>query len=354
MKRINILLLMVASAVVFFSSCNKEYAEPTITWTPDDLSNFVTIGDEDTYNKTLEVTFNAEAGIAEIQVWKHVYKMEDVVSEIWDTPTGFDGLLTFNYTLTTNNVEADFGGGVTKIIYEVEITDLSETPQTTTKEYTFMVDEAYAVTFAVEDEAGNAITDAKVTFNTVEMTAAPYVYDYVQTGTYEYTVEKAGYQTVTVTDFVMPASDTTVTVVLNEELTAAWSTDIPLALISEVDWAEYNDAVIGVYKDETIGFSFTYTDGAIFRVEKTDNCENWVLVDEATATSFTLKSEIEAAYTNGDKIGTYDLPATIAKAYEPRYFVSKVGEEYLLVKYAYGYRNGAENTGNVVVFQYKN
>jgi hypothetical protein len=350
MKRISILLLTVASAVLFFSSCNKEYAEPTITWTPDDLSNFVTIGEEDTYNKTLNVTFNAEAGIAEIQVWKHTYKMGDIESVVWATPTGFDGLLTFDYTLTTDNVEADFGGGVTKIVYEVEVTDLSETPQTTTKEYTFMIDEAYAVTFAVEDEAGNAITDAKVTFNTVEMTAAPYVYNYIQEGTYTYTVEKAGYQTVTVTDFVMPASDTTVTVTLLEELPTAWAGPIALALIGQQSWASYNGTAVTIYESETIGFAFTETTATTVTVTKTDNCTGWVLVDDITA--LTTEASLEAAYTAGTPLATYNLPYDQHnKAFETKYFVSKIGDNYLLVEYIAGHRDST--TGNIVVFQYK-
>ncbi len=354
MKKLSILLLITAAAAIFFSSCNKEYAVPTIAWTPDALSQFVTVGDETTYNKTLEITFGAEAGIKTIEINKYIYVGMDYTLVALDGPTGYTDLLTFDYTLTTNNLETDFGGGVTSIVYEVVVTDNSETPQSKAKEYTFFVDEAYTVTINVEDEEGTAIEDATVTFNTVEMTAAPYVYDYIMSGTYTYSVEKTGYQTVNVSDFAMVDSDTTFTVTLIENIAAAWSADIPLALSTETAWAEYLDEVIGVSENTTIGFAFTFTDGAIFRVEKTDGCDGWVLIDEADALAYTTGAEIEAAYTAGTVIDTYDLPATFAKTYEARYFVSKVGDEYLLVKYAYGYRDGGDNTGNVVVFQYKN
>ena len=42
------ILLAVFAAVVIFNSCNKEYAEPKITWTPDRLSQLVEMDNEDT------------------------------------------------------------------------------------------------------------------------------------------------------------------------------------------------------------------------------------------------------------------------------------------------------------------
>ncbi len=334
---------------------NKEYAEPTITWTPDDLSNFVTFGDEDTYNKTLNITFNAEAGIAEIQIWKHTYKMGDIESDVYDTPTGFDGLLTFDYTLTTDNLEADFAGGVTKIIYEVEITDMSETPQTTVKEYTFFVDEAYAVTFAVQDEAGNAITDATVTFDGVEMTTSPYVYDYIQEGTYTYTVEKDGYETVTVTDFVMPASDTTVTVELVDLLASTYSENIYITQSTTSTYATYNGVRVEDTENTTIGVKYhTNTDNTIV-IQPTANCEGFVEVDNDDFTSYT---EIANAYTSGTEEPELELPFDYdSKAYAAKYFIAKVDGAYLLVKYVDGFVNPNAhdgNLGNVIVFQYKN
>lgn len=353
MKTVKIVLALLA-AVIIFNSCKKEYAEPTITWTPDNLSQFVDFEDETTWNQTLNITFGAEAGISEIKIWKHVYSAGEVdpTTTLLDSPTGYDALTEFAYSFSTTHTAASFAGGVIKIVYEFEVTDASETPQTKAKEYTFFSEDVYTVTINVVDEQGVAINDATVTFNTVEETTGPYVFSYIPEGTFEYTVEKAGYTTVNVTDFAV-ASDTTITVEMLMNIDATWSAEIPLALISETNWAEYNGTIVGTSANTTIGFNFNYTDGSTFRVVKTDNCTGWVLVDEATALGFTTKSQLEAAFNAGDMITQYELPATIAKVYSPRYFVSKVGNEYLLVKYAYGYRNGAANTGNVVVFQYK-
>lgn len=349
MKRISFLLVLIGAAAIFFSSCNKEYDEPTITWTPDGLSHFVTIGDIATYNKTLAIAFTAEAGIKKITVWKHSHKMIDSETEIFESPTGYAGLTEFSYVLTTDNFEADFGGGVTKIVYEVEITDDSETPQTTTKSYTFFVDEAYKVTINVKDGEGNAITDAKVTFNSVEKTEAPYTFEYIMEGTYTYKVEKAGYTSVNVTDFVMPDKDTTVNVELAKELSATWTGPIALALTGQESWASYNGTPVTIFKSETIGFAFTNTTATTVTVTKTDNCTGWVLVDDIT--TLTTEAALETAFAAGTPKETYDLPYDQHKAFETRNFVSKIGNNYLLVQYIAGHRDAAK--GNVVVFQYK-
>jgi len=71
MKKFKILLVLATVAILaVFSSCTEdpEYAEPTITWTPNDLSNYVIFGDTSTYNKTLDITFTAEAGIKDINI----------------------------------------------------------------------------------------------------------------------------------------------------------------------------------------------------------------------------------------------------------------------------------------------
>ncbi len=55
--------------------------------------------------------------------------------------------------------------------------------------------EEFTVTFVVEDEEGNAIEDAVVTFDGEEYAAGHYVIDGVEEGTYDYMVEKDGYIT---------------------------------------------------------------------------------------------------------------------------------------------------------------
>ncbi len=356
MKTAKILLALFA-AVVIFNSCKEEFAAPTITWTPDDLSHFVIFEDETTFNKTLNITFAAEAGISEIVIWKHVYKGIDMESEILDAPTGYDALTTFDYEFTTANLAADFAGGVTKIVYEFEVTDGAEVPQTETKEYTFFVDEVYTVTLEVEDEQGVAILDATVTFDGVEKTAAPYVFEYIAEGTYEYTVAKAGYTTVTVSDFAMAANDTTVAVELILEL-SAWSSDQMISM--QPTYATYHGTAVTTNENTTIGFKYTTNNGGgtAAVVTKTTNCDGWV---EVLNDDYTTVAQLEAAYAAGTVITTADLAFDYeAKVFAARYFISKVGTEYMLVKYVAGvvcpsnHAGTTGNFGNVLVFEYKN
>jgi len=164
MKNVKILLVFVA-AVALLSGCNKEYAAPTIAW-EGNLSIMVDFESDTNYDVDLALTFGAEAGISEIVIWKHIYEGLDVTSVTLTAPTGYDALTSFEYNFVADNTVDDFNGGVTKIVYEFEITD-SEL-QIETAEYTIFVIEAYSVTFNVVDEATVAITDAIVTFNSVE------------------------------------------------------------------------------------------------------------------------------------------------------------------------------------------
>lgn len=342
------ILLAVFVAVVIFNSCNKEYAEPKITWTPDRLSQLVEMDNEDTWNQTLNITFEAEAGIKEIKIWKNIYRNGQAgpTAELMEAPEGYEGLTSFDYTFATEHSLDDFTGGILKITYEFEVTDDSEDMQTTSREYAFFVWETNSVTFKITDGEENAIEDAKVTLGEEVKTAAPYVF-FVVDGTYEYTIEKEGFQTIT-GEVVVDGEDVEKNITLSANLLSDWSEDIPLALDGQTGWATYNGTVIGTYKNETIGFAFTYTDEGIVRVTKTDNASGWVLVNEELTTTDALVD----AYNNGTVISSYDLPYDQHKAYELRYFVSKVGDDYLLVKYVAGHRD--TTTGNVVVFQYKN
>jgi len=339
----------VAAAIFAMSSCTEDPIPPTITW-EGNISQYHNPA-EGNYNHQIALTVTAEAGISEFTIWKHVYVGSDVTPTIVEGPAGFVDQTSYTYTLDIALTAADFQGGVTKIVYEFVVKDKNLTEES--EEFTLFVDEAYNVTFVVNDNLGNALTDAVITFGETTNVANDYVFEFVAPETYGYTVTKAGYQDLSATDFVLD-SDTTITVVVLLPLLSAYSSEIPLALSSETGWATYYGTIVGTSVSTEIGFSFTYTDGAIFRVVKTDNCDGWVLVDEATAEAYTTKNQLVDAYAAGTVITTYDLPCTIAKTYAVRYFIAKFGTEYKLVKYIYGYRNGAHNTGNVIAFQYKN
>ncbi|MDD3740821.1 MAG: carboxypeptidase-like regulatory domain-containing protein [Bacteroidales bacterium] len=355
MKKVKILsLLFVAfAAVAFFNSCNKEYALPTVAW-EGPVSVIVDFESEDNYDVNLAITFGAEAGLNEIHIFKYSYSgLDDMTTVEMAAPTGYTDLTTFDYTFTDDNDAADFTGGVTKIVYEFVVTDAEL--QETTKEYTIFVVEAYSVTFVVKDEADNAIADAIVTFNGVANTAGDYVVNYVEVGTYEYSVAKAGYQTVTVTDFVMPENDTTVDVVLVQNIDAEWSAEIPLALYGQTAWASYDGNPVTNYMSNVIGVAFNFTDATTVKIEDTDyaggslGCEGWVIVTDLE--NLTTQASLATAWEAGTEIHEYELPYDQHKAYAPVYFISKMGSTYKLVYYVAGHRDSS--TGNVVVFKYK-
>jgi len=351
MKKLSILLLITAAAAILFSSCNKEYAEPTIAFTPDVLSHYVDFADETTFDVAFDVKFDAEAGINSIEIWKNITFADGTETSVSLTaPTGYDGLTSFDYAFAATNVATDFDG-VEEIIYEFIVTDASETPQSTKKEYTIInvIPEVYTVTFNVVDEADAAIADAVVTFNGVTNAAGEYTFE-AEAGTYEYTVAKEGFDDVTVTDYVLGEADATISVTLVEELPVEWTGPIALALEGQESWASYNDVAVTIYESETIGFAFTATTATTVTVTPTTNCAGWVLVDDITA--LTTEGALEAAYAaGGTPLDTYNLPYDQHKAFETLYFVSKIGDNYLLVEYIAGHRDAS--TGNIVVFQYK-
>ena len=292
--------------------------------------------------------------LSEIHIYKHIHSgLDDVATVELTAPTGYADLLTFDYTFTDDNDADDFTGGVTKIVYEFVAIDAEL--QETVKEYTIFVIEAYTVTFVVVDEAENAIADAIVTFDGTANTAGDYVVDYVEAGTYEYSVAKAGYETVTVTDFVMPDNDTTVNVTLVQNIAEEWSAEIPLALYGQTTWASYNGNPVTNYMSDVIGVAFNFTDATTVKIEDTDytggtlGCDGWVIVTDIE--NLTTQASLVTAYAGGTPVHEYDLPYDQHKAYAPVYFISKMGTSYKLVYYVAGHRDATN--GNVVVFKYK-
>ncbi len=356
MKKLSILLLITAAAAILFSSCNKEYAEPTIAFTPDNLSHYVDFADETTFDVAFDVKFDAEAGINSIEIWKYITFADGTETSVSLTaPTGYDGLTSFDYAFAATNVATDFDG-VEDIVYEFIVTDASETPQSTKKEYTIInvIPEVYTVTFNVVDEADAAIDDAVVTFNGVTNAAGEYTFE-AEAGTYEYIVAKEGYQNVTVTEYVLGEANVTIDVTLVAEL-SAWSDDV---MISLLDNAFYNSIAVPDHENTTIGFKYTTNTATTGVVVPTANCTGWVEVDN---TDYTTAAELEAAFTAGPTITTADLEFDYEapKGYTERIFISKVDDKYLLVKYVAGVTCPADHTsttgnkGNVLVFQYKN
>ncbi|MFW5708308.1 MAG: carboxypeptidase-like regulatory domain-containing protein [Bacteroidota bacterium] len=75
-------------------------------------------------------------------------------------------------------------------------------------------DDTFTVTFVIQDENGNAVENAVVTFMDVVKDDGNYVYEDVATGVYNYTVEAPGF--LTTEESVTVSEDVTVTVILAE------------------------------------------------------------------------------------------------------------------------------------------
>lgn len=358
MRTVKILLALFA-AVVVFNSCNKEYEAPTITWEPDKMSQLVEMSDESSLNQALTVTFTAEAGIKDIKIWRNTWLngVASPTAAIVDGPaiSAYEGLTSYEYAFATNHTLEDFQGGVMKIVYEFEVTDQSEEAQTTTKEYTFFAWETQAVTFVIKDAANAEVTDAKVTLGTLVKTAAPYVF-YVEDGEYDYVVEKTGFANAT-GHVVVADEPVEVEVVLQ----ADWSENVVITRTSEISTSLYHNESIGVDKSTVIGVQYKSNTDTHHVVEKTANCEGFVVVDNA---DYTTSDELEAAYTAGTAVGQLELKfkyiSTNPKATEVKYFIAKVDGEYVLIDHVEGWNvqgtGGADengNYGNVLVFKYK-
>ncbi len=344
--RIYFALLAIAFGAVIFNSCKKEYAEPTISWTGS-VSRIISFDDDSNWNLDLNITFTAEAGIDEIQIWKNIHQGLDVTEVRLADPTGYAGLTTFDYNFIMNHTLSDFTGGVTKIVYEFIVKD--KQGQTASKTYTFFVIEAFNVTFVVKDGFNNNITDAVITLGTKTNDAGVYLFEYIEPEQeYNYEVVRNGYETVSGT-LTMPNNDTTINVVMTTKLASSWSADIVLALSTQVSWATYNGTLVGQYQSNDIGMAYTYTNAGIGRITTTSNCSGFVEVNIANVTSY---DNLVNAYNNGTPVTQYDLNVDEIRAYQVKYFAVKFTDNtYKLVWYKFGHRS--PTTGNILGFAYK-
>lgn len=344
--RLFIILLVMGFAVAIFSSCNKEYAEPTITW-EGNISRIISFDDDSNYDLNLNITFAAEAGIEDIQIWKQIYQGLNKVEVRMPDPTGFAGLTSFEYNFVVDHSLADFTGGVTKIVYEFIIKD--KEGQEATATYTFFVIEAYNVTFVVKDGFNNTINDAVITLGTKTNNAGVYLFEYIEPGqTYNYEVVRNGYETVS-GSLEMPENDTTINIVMTTKLSANWSADIVLALSTQVSWATYNGQLVGQYQSAEIGMAYTYTNAGIGRITTTSNCTGFVEVNINNITSY---DALVNAYNNGTVVTQYDLNVDEVRAYQVKYFAVKFTDNtYKLVWYKFGRRS--PTLGNILGFAYK-
>lgn len=329
MKTVKILLAVITAAMlVMFSSCKKE--APTISFNPDGVN--VNLTDPATMTQDLEVTFEAEAGIKTINVTKSTYDVNDkaTLDESY-TPeelSGFDGEKSWVHTFNLGVTESEFTPEVAKIVFEFEVIDKKDASDQ--KMFTFWAPNRYTITFNVTD-GENALKDATVKLGDESQTTGENGNCSFQrtNGTYNYTVELAGYTTKTGTVTVDTAA-VNENVVLTKSL-SEWQT---IMLVKEkVEYTYDNDGVnITGNSDEStvIGFKCgTNPNNRETRIEKTDNCEGWVKVD-ATA-DFTSYKELEDAYTAGEVITFDKFEFDEAKGFSERRYISKVDGNYVFV-----------------------
>ncbi|HOY39803.1 MAG TPA: carboxypeptidase-like regulatory domain-containing protein, partial [Bacteroidales bacterium] len=337
--RIAVVLIIAAFSTYMLTSCDPESAEPTITW--EGIISYNYDANEDgNYAHTLNLVVDAEAGINLFNIWKHVITDTDTVSSLVDSPADCIGLLTYNHDLDIAVTPADVAGGVTKIIYEMEVTD--NDLNTATEEFVIFVTNgtlSYNVTFVVKDALGGDIADAIMVFGDSTNAAGDYTLVGVPAGTYNYTVNKAGYDEKAGTGFVL-ASDTTVTIELQQE----WSAEVPLALYGQTTWATYQGNPVTVYYSEVFGVAVDFTNAGILRIIDTKHdgttlgCDGWVVVNAADVAAMNTQAALATAYAAGTVIHTYDLQCDQHKNYEELNFISKMGSTYKIVRYVAGYR----------------
>lgn len=322
------ILLGFALAALIFTSCTDDNAEPKISW-DGALSKIIDFGVESEYNVDLSIVVNAEAGIKNFEITQVTWTGDEYESFVIAGPTGYSGLIDYTYNFTQTLTEADFANGVDKIEFEAVVTDDDDV--TVTKSFIAYIYADHTVTFDVKDASDNVIDDAIITFDDSTYAAGNYVINYVDPETpFTYSVAKEGYQTVTVTDFEI-MEDTIVSVVLIQEM-SEWSDDVILTLESQSTWATYNTVRVEEFESAEMGVICSGTDVDIATITKTDACEGWVVIDDiSTILSY---DNLATTYAAGTPVTTLDLDVDhYSKTFAEKYFVSKIGDEYVLVHY---------------------
>jgi hypothetical protein len=349
MKVVKLLSLLFVAAFIF-SACNNETAEPTINW-DGNLSKTMDFEVEADYLIDIDVAVNAEAGIKSFMINKYVYEGEDYSTIEITGPAGYVDEIDYTYNFMYLVDQSDFPAGVTKIEFEFEVIDNED--RAVTKVFTVFNTDYYTLTFDVKDAFGSDVADAIVTFNGVEFDAGEYVIEFVEPGTYDYSVAKDGYETVTVTDYEV-TEDATIEVELIQ-LLSAYSENVLITQSVTSAYATYNGVRVEDTENTVIGVKYDTNTTDRIVIKTTANCEGWVIVADDSYTSY---DEIATAYTNGTAVTETELEYDYdSKPYSTVYFISKVDGAYLLVKYVDGFVNPNAhdgNLGNIIAFQYKN
>ncbi len=210
--------------------------------------------------------------------WNVFLNSEKVAAEIEETEYLFSGLSAGEHTAGVQSVYTTGSSDIVEIDFEI-------------------IDGVYfEVTFYIEDEEGNEINDAVVTFNGIQNAPGDYVFENIKIGTYTYKVEKEGY--ITVEDQVYVDDDITIEVTMIAEA-------YTLTLVA--DPAEggtvYGE---GDYEEgEVVDISAVTNEGWMF-IEWTGDIEH--VADPGSAeTTVTMPAEDISLTASFDEIPTYTL-----------------------------------------------
>jgi len=220
---------------------------------------------------------------------------------------------------------------VSKDGYADESGELSIVDQDVTIEVTMLLDvPVFILTFVVEDEDGIAVTDAVITVDDMENDPGDYVFEDLEAGTYDYTVNREGYFDESGEAEIID-EDVTVTVVLEEE---PYTLDLTVNPANAGTVAGAGDYLAGTEVD----IEALANDGYVF-VNWTDQDDNVVSDDAETTfvmpesnTTLTANFELidysvtvhvdpeeagavigEGSYNMGDQV---TVEATAAEGYE--------------------------------------
>ena len=137
-------------------------------------------------------------------------------------------------------------------------------------------------------------------------------------------------------------------------LTADWSETIYLSKQSQASWSSIDGIPVNQYENTTIGVSVGTGTSTEINFSTTYNCEGFVIVSND---DYTFVEQLTEAYNAGEVVTSSSVSFDyLAKAFSSKTFISKVDNEYVLVKIvsAVVSPNGANGvSGTVLGFKYK-
>ena len=135
-------------------------------------------------------------------------------------------------------------------------------------------------------------------------------------------------------------------------LSANWSETIYITRADQTSWAEINGNRVTATENAIMGVKMGSNTSTETKINTTSNCEGFVVVEG----EYTYNEQLAEAYTAGTAVTELAIPFDYHRGFSPKTFISKVGEEYVLVKVVSADNSpaGSDNiSGTILGFQYK-